>query len=191
MTRGSCLRIALVGFAVAASLLTLLALDGDAAFAQGKGRFHANLAGFQESPAVLSPGRGVFDARLSDDGTSLEYKLSYQNLLTSIFMAHIHIAQPDINGGIVIWLCDNDPATAPNDPTGLAPACDGTTSGEVEGTVDADNVVAVVSQGVGAMDFPKVIRALRAGLGYANVHTTSSPGGEIRGQIRGGGGPPH
>jgi hypothetical protein len=29
-----------------------------------------------------------------------------------------------------------------------------------------------------------VIKAIHAGAAYANVHTTVSPGGEIRGQIR-------
>jgi hypothetical protein len=32
--------------------------------------------------------------------------------------------------------------------------------------------------------WPVVIRAIHAGAAYANVHTTVSPGGEIRGQIR-------
>jgi len=31
---------------------------------------------------------------------------------------------------------------------------------------------------------PAVIKAIHAGAAYANVHTTVSPGGEIRGQIR-------
>ena len=33
------------------------------------------------------------------------------------------------------------------------------------------------------MEFGELVRALRAGAAYANVHTTGVPGGEIRGQI--------
>jgi len=38
-----------------------------------------------------------------------------------------------------------------------------------------------VSLGPGELD--EVIDAIRAGLAYANVHSTQSPGGEIRGQL--------
>jgi hypothetical protein len=41
---------------------------------------------------------------------------------------------------------------------------------------------------VNAKDFDALVRALRSGLTYANVHTQQSPVGEIRGQIRGEGG---
>jgi len=33
-------------------------------------------------------------------------------------------------------------------------------------------------------EFEEFVRALRNDSGYANVHTTAFPGGEIRGQIR-------
>ena len=33
------------------------------------------------------------------------------------------------------------------------------------------------------MEFGELVRALRAGAAYANVHTTTFGGGEIRGQI--------
>jgi len=41
-----------------------------------------------------------------------------------------------------------------------------------------------VSQQLDAHDLPKVLRAIRRGETYANVHTMTSPAGEIRGQIR-------
>ena len=40
------------------------------------------------------------------------------------------------------------------------------------------------SQQLAAGELNEVIRAIRAGVAYANVHTILSPGGEIRGQIR-------
>jgi hypothetical protein len=35
-----------------------------------------------------------------------------------------------------------------------------------------------------ATEFAQLVRMLRSGLAYVNVHSTMSPGGEIRGQIR-------
>jgi CHRD domain len=40
------------------------------------------------------------------------------------------------------------------------------------------------SQAILAGELAEVLAAIRAGVAYANVHTTLSPGGEIRGQIR-------
>jgi hypothetical protein len=56
----------------------------------------------------------------------------------------------------------------------------------VTGTITAANVIAgaTASQQLKAGDLAAVITAIRAGMAYANVHTTPSPGGEIRGQIR-------
>jgi len=56
-------------------------------------------------------------------------------------------------------------------------------AGEVEGVITAANVVGPLGQGVAAGDFARLVFALRAGQTYVNVHTTRSPGGEIRSQI--------
>ncbi len=39
-------------------------------------------------------------------------------------------------------------------------------------------------QGIAAGHFAELIRALRDGVAYANVHSTKFPGGETRGQIK-------
>jgi CHRD domain-containing protein len=62
-------------------------------------------------------------------------------------------------------------------------------SGTVSGTATVANVVGPNGQGITpGMDFNKVIQAMREGAAYANVHSTRSPGGEIRGPIRTGDG---
>jgi hypothetical protein len=56
----------------------------------------------------------------------------------------------------------------------------------VIGTIIASDVLAIAAQGLAAGDLAAVVRAIRAGFAYVNVHTTVFPSGEIRGQIRGG-----
>jgi hypothetical protein len=55
----------------------------------------------------------------------------------------------------------------------------------VTGTVAAADVLAIPTQGLAAGDMAAIVAEMRAGFTYANVHTASSPGGEIRGQLRG------
>jgi hypothetical protein len=38
-------------------------------------------------------------------------------------------------------------------------------------------------QGITAGEFDEILAAIRAGKAYANVHSTTWPGGEIRGQL--------
>jgi CHRD domain len=48
----------------------------------------------------------------------------------------------------------------------------------------APSIRSLPTQQLAAKDLAAVITAIQAGAAYANVHTTVSPGGEIRGQIR-------
>lgn len=138
--------------------------------------FSAKLRGFQEAPAVLTKGKGFF--RATTDGYALKYKLRYKNLSEPVVVrfAHIHFAQPDVNGGILAWLCDN----TGGGPAGT-PACPA--SGEkLEGTITADNIQAV--QGVEVGNFKALIKIMENGVAYVNVHTDEFPSGEIRGNIK-------
>jgi hypothetical protein len=45
-------------------------------------------------------------------------------------------------------------------------------------------VTGPAGQGVAAGELADLIRAIRAGAAYVNVHTATYPTGEIRGQIR-------
>jgi hypothetical protein len=55
-------------------------------------------------------------------------------------------------------------------------------TGRVEGVLTAANVIGPAAQGIAAGEFQELIRAMRAGKAYVNVHTTTFAGGEIRGQ---------
>ena len=140
----------------------------------------ALLTGYEESPSVSTTGTGSFTATVAPHGV-IQYTETYSGLQGTVTQSHIHVGQLGVNGSIVIFLCQT--ATNP-DPTGLAPQCP--QEGNVSGTITAANVIAGAtgSQQLAAGDLAAVIAAIRAGAAYANVHTTPSPGGEIRGQIR-------
>jgi hypothetical protein len=137
------------------------------------------LSGNEELPIVLTQGRGVLTASINNEGTAIAYKLRYSGLETDVTQAHIHIGQQGFNGGIALWLCAN--ITGGNVPAGLQ-ACP-VREGEIEGELDADDVVGPAAQGVVAGDFERVLFAIKTGNAYVNVHTTRSPTGEIRSQI--------
>ena len=65
---------------------------------------------------------------------------------------------------------------------GGRPNCPGA-SGTVTGTITALDVLPVPAQGIAGGDLDAVLRGMRAGVTYANMHTAAHPGGEIRGQI--------
>ena len=140
----------------------------------------ALLTGYEESPSVSTTGTGAFTATIAPHGV-IQYTETYSGLQGTVTQSHIHVGQLGVNGSVVIFLCQT--ATNP-DPTGLAPQCP--QEGSVSGTITAANVIAGAtgSQQLAAGDLAAVIAAIRAGAAYANVHTTPSPGGEIRGQIR-------
>jgi hypothetical protein len=143
------------------------------------GRIRARLRGFEETPAVSSTASGEFHGKISKDETSVEYQLSYENLEADVRQAHIHFGQGGVAGGISVFLCQT--ATNP-DPTGNAPICP--QSGDVTGTFTAANVIGPAGQGIAAGEFAELLRAIRKGVTYANVHTVKFPSGEIRGQIK-------
>ena len=147
------------------------------AFAEGP-HLKAELSGFNEVPSVVSQASGFFEGHTAGDWNSIEFELTYSGLQAPVTQAHIHLAQRAVNGPIVIWLCGT---TSNPGPTGTQTCPQ---SGTVRGTITAANVLASpASQQLFAGAIGDIIVALDAGFGYANVHTTVSGGGEIRGQV--------
>lgn len=139
-------------------------------------RARARLSGFQEVLPLSTTGSGKFEATLSP--SSFTYELSYSGLDGSVTQSHIHFGQKGVNGGISVFLCSN----LGNGPAGTQ-ACP-TPGGTISGTVTAANVIGPTGQNISAGQFDALIRAMRSGTTYANVHSTKFPGGEIRGQIK-------
>lgn len=146
-----------------------------------RGRMRADLRSFNEVNTLSTAGRGTFFATLSKDETEIHYRLDYRDLEGgNVTQAHIHLGANHTSGGISIWLCGT--AALPG-PMGTPP-CGTSEAAEVMGTLTATGVIGPTTQGIAPGEFSELVKAIKAGVTYANVHSTLFPGGEIRGQIR-------
>jgi hypothetical protein len=157
----------------------------------GGHRFREFLNGFKEATVVVSTtATGTFRATINRDETEIRYVLTFRDLEDDVRQAHIHIGHPQNQGGIVLWLCDSATNPAPSDST---PACAenplNARANTVSGTLTAADVRDLPANGiVGATattpgEFAEVIRLIRAGRTYVNVHSAKFTGGEIRSQL--------
>ena len=153
------------------------------AFAAGFKNLRANLHGFNEAPSISTVATGRFEARVNDDDT-ISYTLSYSGLEGDVQQAHIHLGQRSVNGGITVFLCTNlgnGTATTQACPPSPATITGVITAADVSPDIPA--TLAARSQGLDTGEFAELLRAIRAGKTYANVHSVKFPGGEVRGQI--------
>ena len=176
-------KLALRGFA----LLVVIGLLGVGSYAiagGGSKNFKGSpLNGYEEVPSVSSVANGSFEARLSNDGTSLHYVLRYSGLEGTVTQSHVHFGQTSANGGISFFLCGTGPGPA-NRPPATAPATPTCPqSGTVEDDIVAADVIGPSGQGIDATEFREILAAMRAGKAYANVHSSKFGSGEIRAQI--------
>lgn len=172
------LRIVLAGLMFAAAGATVAHVAADDR--DNDNRIRTKLVGFNEVPIVSTVASGRLMAQIAKDEQSIEYSLTINDLQGIVAQAHIHLAQRDVNGGIVLWLCQGT-TRAPAQVAATTPECP--QEGEVTGVLNAASVTPVATQQIGANELGEVIDAIRAGKAYANVHTNLSPGGEIRGQL--------
>ena len=185
------LAVAIVSLGAVALITAAIAKNGNG----GGSGFSARLSGYEEiipasfnagppptfvgeAGAVSTIGRGSFSARLRDDPLRIEYRLRYADLEgTTTTQAHIHFGQKHTVGGVSAFLC-GDTNTTNNIPNTCPPD-----SATLEGTIVASDVVGPAGQGIAPGELVELIRAIRNGAAYVNVHTNMWPNGEIRGQI--------
>jgi CHRD domain-containing protein len=164
-------------FVATVAIAALLALAGSVAVAVAKDDdddegFSARLKGFREVPAVSTVASGRFEADIDEAAGSISYTLQYSGLEGTVSAAHIHLGQKSVAGAVIAFLCGG----------GGKPACPA--SGTVTGTITAANIGAgAEAQGITTGEFAETVRAIKAGVVYANVHSSKFPGGEIRGQV--------
>jgi hypothetical protein len=136
----------------------------------------ARMRGLGEVPPTNSKAIGEFRGTISADETSITYTLTWSGLTTLPLFSHIHFGPTKVNGGVMVFLCGG----------GGKPACTQATSGMASGTITGNDIVGPVPQGIDPAPngkFADVIRAIRTGNAYANLHTTKFPGGEVRGPV--------
>jgi len=140
-------------------------------------RVEARLLGVCEVPSISTTAHGTFTADIDDEGRLITWSLTYQDLSTPVEQAHIHFGEQHTNGGISAFLCSN----LGNGPADTQP-CPETTA-TLNGTITAELIVGPEDQGISAGEWEELVRGIRMGAAYVNVHTTAFPAGEIRGQI--------
>lgn len=152
-------------------LVALVGLGGSACndSLEDKEVFVATLSGAEEVPARPTAANG--SAQIIIDGDQITYAIEVDDI-NSITAAHIHAVpgSPGVNGPIRLFLY---PARQGD------PAPQVTTSDKrilVSATVPSSNVSGVT--------YEQLLNAMRNGDAYVNVHTTTFPGGEMRGTVR-------
>lgn len=145
-------------------LLGVTALALGLAACESEEAFIAELNGANEAPnPVTTNATGTATFTLID-ATTLTYDVSVSDI-DSATAAHIHVGNAGTPGGVIVDLFTQQPATALDFTGSLASATiTGTNSG-----ID--------------MSFDSLLTRMRNGSLYVNVHSKTSPGGEIRGQI--------
>ena len=169
----------------AAAVLVLASVPARGDGNKDRDDLRTELKGAREVPLVVTGANGSFRAQFSEDGSSFDYQLDYAALEGTVTQSHIHIGQKFASGGISVWLCKTGLVTVPPAVPADTPTC-GAAGGdgpEAEGTISAEDVIGPSTQGVPPLNYADLVRAIRLGAAYVNVHSTVAPGGEIRGQL--------
>ena len=124
--------------------------------------FEATLSPDNEVPARASSASGI--ARMTFDGTTVTFLVQAANL-NNYTQGHIHSGAEGVNGPVRVFLLQFQ-----------TPALSVTQGVIAEGSFTAADMV--------NYDFNTLIEEMRAGTAYVNFHSTTYPGGEIRGQVR-------
>ncbi len=154
-------KVQLLLFAILATVLTV-----SLGFAAEKG-FRAKLSGRDVVPVVKTKAKGDTEFKLSKDGKSLSYKLTVKDI-ENVTAAHIHKGKKGENGPPVAGLF-------------AGPKKEGKFSGVLaEGTITEKELLGELQ----GKPLDELLKLIKAGELYVNVHTDAHPDGEIRGQIK-------
>ncbi|HEV8559739.1 MAG TPA: CHRD domain-containing protein [Actinophytocola sp.] len=137
------------------------------------------LSGFNETlVAVSSPSSATFRIAINERTEEITYRLSYSEFGTPVTQAHVHFGSAAQTGGVSFFLCTN----LGNGPAGTQ-ACPAAGPATVTGTIKPVDVIGPAAQGIAAGEFAEIVKAIKAGFAYVNVHTQQFAGGEVRAQL--------
>ncbi len=156
---------------IAGLLFMTTASIGSAVAGDSSNYFKAEIGGAYNIPTIYTPAYGTLKTEVDPYGKYIYFKLYYTNFATKVRQANIHFSSKFANGGANLFLCG-----------GPKPACP-EYSGYVEGKLYAEDIIGPAAQGIEPGDIKSVIKAMKKGLTYGNVHTEQYKAGEIRGQI--------
>ena len=138
--------------------------------------YTASLAGANENPAVSSPGTGSGTVVVNAPAHTLRVITTFSGLTSNTTASHIHCCVvPPGNAGV---------ATTTPSFVGFPL---GVTSGSMDQTYDMtlagtwNPAFVTANGGTPAGAEAALIAGLAAGQAYLNIHTTTNPGGELRG----------
>lgn len=127
----------------------------------------AALTGSEVVPPVETKASGEATFTLSKDGKELAYTLTVKDIENAT-AAHIHAGKKGENGGPLAGLF-------------AGPKKEGAFSGELaKGTITDKELMGPLA-GKKVKDLVKIIKE---GGAYVNIHTEKNPNGEVRGQIK-------
>ena len=154
------------------------------AFSASDGRFSANMDGAQEVPPVTTEGTGLASLQMQDDTITYQVNVVNTDKITGI---HIHKGTSGENGAVLVSLytrsIDGDDISSV--PKNNAPKIDVASSVQRSSQFSSSgNFHAYDLQGsLEGKTLQDLVSLMQSGETYVNVHTTSYPDGEIRGQI--------
>jgi hypothetical protein len=129
--------------------------------------FKTKMSGKEVVPPVETKATGHAEFKLSKDGSTISYILTVKDI-ENVTAAHIHAGKKGESGAPVAGLF-------------AGPIKGGVFSGELaKGTItDRDLVGKLAGKTIGDL-----VKLIKDGGAYVNVHTVKNPNGEIRGQIK-------
>ncbi len=151
---------------VGAAIVAALLVGASASSAQAVVVANATLGGGEETPILLSGAAGTAEVAIDTAAKEFAVTLRIFNIPTTTTAGHIHVGAKGVAGPVVI------------DFPGIAGRL-----GDFVTVFRVSDAAFRPNPAIGINTIDDVIQAVANGNAYVNIHSTTNPGGEIRGQL--------